>query len=55
VLAVGAEKSFGPGMAVELHFVANDVTGAIVPHSGHWIMEENPRATVQIVTEFIRK
>ena len=55
VLAVGAEKSFGPGMADELRSVASDVTGAIVPASGHWIMEENPRATVQIVTDFVSK
>ena len=55
VLAIGAEKSFGPGMADELRFVASDVTGAIVPASGHWIMEENPNATVQIVTGFISK
>src|SRR5690242_13752741 len=55
VLALGAEKSFGKGMADELHFVANDVTGGIVPASGHWIMEENPRATVGLVTGFLRK
>jgi pimeloyl-ACP methyl ester carboxylesterase len=54
VLAVGAEKSFGPGMADELRFVASDVTGGIVPDSGHWIMEENPQATVALVTGFIR-
>jgi pimeloyl-ACP methyl ester carboxylesterase len=53
VLAIGAEKSFGTGMAVELRFVASNVNGAIVPHSGHWIMEENPQATVKIVTEFL--
>jgi pimeloyl-ACP methyl ester carboxylesterase len=55
VLAIGAEKSFGSGMADELRFVASDVTGAIVPDSGHWIMEENPQATVQLVTGFITK
>jgi pimeloyl-ACP methyl ester carboxylesterase len=55
VLAIGAEKSFGPGMAEELRFVASDVTGAIVPASGHWIMEENPQATVKLVTAFISK
>jgi pimeloyl-ACP methyl ester carboxylesterase len=55
VLAVGAEKSFGPGMAVVLRFVATDVTGAVVPNSGHWIMEENPQATVKLVTEFLAK
>jgi pimeloyl-ACP methyl ester carboxylesterase len=53
VLALGAEKSFGTGMADELRFAADDVTGGIVPASGHWIMEENPQATIKLVTAFI--
>jgi pimeloyl-ACP methyl ester carboxylesterase len=53
ILAIGAEKSFGPGMAQELRFVASDVEGAIIPDSGHWIMEENPQATTALVTRFI--
>ena len=55
VLAIGAEKSFGSGMADELRFVARNVTGGIVPDSGHWIMEENPQAVVQLVTGFFTK
>jgi len=55
VLAIGAEKSFGAGMADELRFVASNVSGGIVPDSGHWIMEENPKATVKIVMEFLAK
>ena len=55
VLALGAEKSFGTGMADELRFVASNVTVGIVPRSGHWIMEENPQATMQIVTEYLAK
>lgn len=55
VLALGAEKSFGTGMADELRFVAVDVTAGVVPSSGHWIMEENPTATIKLVTEFLRK
>jgi pimeloyl-ACP methyl ester carboxylesterase len=53
VLALGAEKSFGNGMADELRFVAANVTAGIVPGSGHWIMEENPQATIKLVTEFL--
>ena len=53
VLAVGGEKSFGSAMADELRFVADNVTTGIVPASGHWIMEENPQATIQLVTGFI--
>ena len=53
ILALGAEKSFGPGMAEDLRFVASNVAGGIVPGSGHWIMEENPQATIELVTEFL--
>ena len=55
VLAIGAEKSFGTAMADDLRFVAGNVTGGIVPDSGHWIMEENPRATVDLVAKFLAK
>jgi pimeloyl-ACP methyl ester carboxylesterase len=55
VLAIGAEKSFGPAMADVMRFVASSVTVGIVPDSGHWIMEENPRATIKLVTEFLAK
>jgi len=55
ILALGAEKSFGDGMAVELRFVGSNVSSGIVPHSGHWIMEENPQATIKLVSDFVRK
>jgi pimeloyl-ACP methyl ester carboxylesterase len=55
VFAIGAEKSFRDAMADELRFVAGNVTWGIVPNSGHWIMEENPQATVKLVTDFLAK
>jgi pimeloyl-ACP methyl ester carboxylesterase len=55
VLAIGAEKSFGKAQADDLRFVASNVATAIVPNSGHWIMEENPQATIQLVAEFLAK
>jgi hypothetical protein len=39
-------------MADDLRYVANNVTVGIVPNSGHWIMEENPQATIRLVNEF---
>ena len=53
ILAVGGEKSFGPTMAVVMRAAGDDVTEGIVPDSGHWIMEENPRATIKLVRDFI--
>ena len=55
VFAIGAEKFFGKGMADEMRFAASNVTGGIVPNSGHWIMEENPQATIKLVTDFLAK
>lgn len=55
VLALGGEKSFGNQMADVMRAGAINVTGGVVPGSGHWIMEENPAATIQLVTDFIRK
>jgi pimeloyl-ACP methyl ester carboxylesterase len=53
VLAVGGEKSFGATMAVVMRAAADTVTEGIVPDSGHWIMEENPKATVALVRGFL--
>jgi pimeloyl-ACP methyl ester carboxylesterase len=53
VLAIGAEKSFGTAMADDLRFVADNVTGAVIPNSGHWLMEEQPTATIAAVRAFL--
>ena len=53
VLALGGEKSFGPMMATVMRFAASDVQEGVVPDSGHWIMEENPTATVKMVRTFL--
>ena len=53
VLAIGGEKSFGPMMATVMRAGATNVTEGIVPGSGHWIMEENPQATVAMVRAFL--
>ena len=55
VLALGGEKSFGTGEADELRFVATNVTMGIVPNSGHWIMDENPKATTEMIVTFLSK
>jgi len=55
ILAVGGEKSFGPTMATVMRAAGDDVTQGIVPDSGHWIMEENPRATIKLVRDFLAR
>ncbi len=53
VLAVGGEKSLGKAQADILTVVATNVSSDVIPRSGHWIMEENPRATVAMMTAFL--
>ena len=55
VLAIGAEKSFGAAMAEILRLVATDVTSVVVPNSGHWLIEEQPAATVSAVRNFLNR
>jgi pimeloyl-ACP methyl ester carboxylesterase/quercetin dioxygenase-like cupin family protein len=53
VLAVGGEKSFGPLQAVIMRHVATNVQEAVVPGSGHWLMEERPAYTVALIRKFL--
>jgi pimeloyl-ACP methyl ester carboxylesterase len=55
VLAIGGDHSFGPKMAEVMRVAASNVTEGIVPNSGHWIMEENPTATIALVMGFLSK
>jgi pimeloyl-ACP methyl ester carboxylesterase len=55
VLALGGEKSFGTAEADVLRVVATNVTMGIVPGSGHWIMDENPKATTAFIVDFLAK
>ena len=55
VLAIGGEKSFGPTMAVVMRAAAADVREMVIPNSGHWLMEEQPKATIAAVRAFLDK
>jgi pimeloyl-ACP methyl ester carboxylesterase len=54
VLAIGGEKSFGPMMGTVMRAAATNVQTAIVPNSGHWVMEENPEATMKLIEDFLQ-
>jgi pimeloyl-ACP methyl ester carboxylesterase len=54
VLAIGGEKSFGPMVGTVMRAAATNVQTAIVPNSGHWVMEENPAATIKLIEDFLQ-
>lgn len=55
VLALGGDHSFGAQQADIMRLVATNVEGGIIANSGHWIMEEQPAATVKTVRAFLEK
>ncbi|WP_419814069.1 alpha/beta fold hydrolase [Glacieibacterium sp.] len=55
VLAIGGAASFGETMATVVRFAATDVQGAVIAGSGHWLMEEQPTATVAAIRAFLDK
>jgi pimeloyl-ACP methyl ester carboxylesterase len=54
VLAIGGEKSFGATEAVVFRAVAVNVREAVVPNSGHWLMEESPAYTVALIRDYLK-
>lgn len=54
VLAVGGDHSFGPTMAFVMRFAADDVRQVVIANSGHWLMEEQPAATVAAIRAFLQ-
>jgi pimeloyl-ACP methyl ester carboxylesterase len=55
VLAFGGEATFGPGIGEVIRCVAGDVEDAVIPDCGHWITEEQPQATTDLVVDFLRQ
>ncbi|MBB6508349.1 pimeloyl-ACP methyl ester carboxylesterase [Rhizobium soli] len=53
ILAVGGEKSFGPGMAAVMRTAATQVSEGVIADAGHWLLEEQPDATVKMIDAFL--
>src|SRR5205807_2616434 len=53
VLAIGGEKSSGPGVGNTMRLVAEDVQSVVLPGSGHWVAEEAPDDLLAALTPFL--
>jgi pimeloyl-ACP methyl ester carboxylesterase len=53
VLAIGGDHSFGTTMAFVMRFAADDVKQVVIADSGHWLMEEQPTATIAAIRTFL--
>jgi pimeloyl-ACP methyl ester carboxylesterase/uncharacterized RmlC-like cupin family protein len=54
VLAIGGDHSFGATMAHVMRFAADDVKELVIPNSGHWLMEEQPKLTIAAIRTFLQ-
>jgi pimeloyl-ACP methyl ester carboxylesterase len=55
VLAFGGDATFGPMIGAVMRCVADDLEDAVIPDCGHWITEEQPQATTDLVVDFLRR
>ncbi|MGB6432264.1 MAG: alpha/beta hydrolase, partial [Candidatus Acidiferrales bacterium] len=53
VLSIGGDKSLGVALGDQMKLVATDVTVVVVPNAGHWLMEEQPKATADALLNFL--
>ena len=43
VLSIGGDKANGEALGQQIKLVASNAKAMILPNTGHWVMEENPR------------
>jgi hypothetical protein len=53
VLSVGGEKANGAVLAHQIPLVATDAKSVVLPNTGHWVIEENPQATMDALVSFL--
>ena len=53
VLVIGGEKSLGEVLAQQMKLVASDVSVVVLKDTGHWVMEERPKETMDALVKFL--
>ena len=53
VLSIGGEKANGVALAEQAKIVAGEVTTVILQDTGHWVMEERPKETMDALVKFL--
>jgi pimeloyl-ACP methyl ester carboxylesterase len=53
VLVIGGEKSLGEVLAQQMKLVAADVKVVVLKDTGHWLMEERPKETMDALIKFL--
>ncbi len=55
VISIGGDKSLGVALGAQAKLIAPDATVVVIKNAGHWIMEEQPTATMAALTRFLEQ
>jgi len=53
VLSIGGDKSLGDFLGQQMKLVAPNLTVVVLKNAGHWIMEEQPKDTMDALVKFL--
>ena len=53
VLAIGGEKANGELLGQQMKIVASDATMVVLKDTGHWVLEEKPKETIDALMKFL--
>jgi pimeloyl-ACP methyl ester carboxylesterase len=53
VLSIGGERANGAALGQQVNLVASTVTVVVLKDAGHWLMEEQPEATIAALLRFL--
>jgi pimeloyl-ACP methyl ester carboxylesterase len=53
VLAIGGDKSLGEVLGQQMKLVATNVTVIVLKNTGHWVVEEQPKQTIDALVKFL--
>jgi pimeloyl-ACP methyl ester carboxylesterase len=53
VLSIGGQKANGALLADQIKIIATDSKMVVLPNTGHWVMEENPKQTIDALMSFL--
>jgi len=53
ILSIGGEKANGAALGEQAKIVGSDVTTIVLRDTGHWLMEERPRETMDALMKFL--
>ena len=53
VLSIGGERANGAALGQQVNLVASTITVVVLKDAGHWLMEEQPEATIAALLRFL--